>query len=164
MLATQRPRRALMSDDSRVVLGLILLPFIAAVLGFVSFPAFDASGRALGLYQGAPLNNIDAAISVSAGVFLVASVVTICGAPIVWWLKRRGPLTLPRLLVTGAIVANLTLLVMMLWIVSVTELREPFYSRAGALRAIVFTSYIGLGCAAVFWTIVSPTRRPPATS
>lgn len=153
----EQPRRLSSAQEMRLFLGLFVQPFVAAGLAFVAFPVVEHTGRAL--HGRISVDPLDAAASLAAGVAIVAFLVTLCGAvPAVLWLVRRGPLTLKTVLLSGLVLGNAPVLI--------GAVLAGFGSGAfGAIRAIVFGSYLGFGSAFVFWVVTvrgSNRVREPA--
>jgi hypothetical protein len=118
----------------RLFRGLVAQPFVTGAMAFVSFPVFF------------PRDRIDAAVSVAAGVGIVAFFVTLIGVlPTVEWLVTRRYATFAQALVFGVGFANLPVLL--------GALTAGVYGPAGGLRAIAFASLIGVAGAAAFWVI-----------
>jgi len=148
-------------DELRLFVGLAVQPFVAAALAFMLFPVVDYTGRPL--YGGFPADPVDAAISFSFGVGIVALVVTVCGAvPTVLYLLKRGPLSLKTVLVGGVALGNAPFILVVAAVVATQVARGTmspdvvrlFYGLPGVVRAIAISSYIGIGSAAVFWVVV----------
>lgn len=153
-------RRLSSGDELRLFVGLALQPFVAAALGFASFPLVDYTGRPL--YGGFPADPVASAISFSFGVGIVALVVTVCGAlPTVLYLLKRGRLTLKQVLVGGAVLGNAPFIVLVAGILvshvargmMSPDVGQLWYGFRGAIRATAISSYLGVGSAAVFWLV-----------
>jgi hypothetical protein len=147
-------------DELRLFAGLAVQPFVAAALAFMLFPVVDYTGRPL--YGGFPADPVDAAISFSFGVGIVALAVTVCGAvPTVLYLLKRGPLSLKKVLVGGVVLGNAPFILVVTAVFATQVARGTmspdigrlFYGLQGVVRAIAIGSYIGVGSAAVFWLV-----------
>jgi hypothetical protein len=130
--------------EMRVLVGLVVQPFVAFAAASLVFPGPAALGAALG------------------AVFVV-----IVGAlPAIAWLSRRGPITLGKALIAGALLGNLPIVVILLLAALTGNLRD---SGSGSglvglqtVRTAVFGASIGMAGAFVFWLIVR--RAPGATA
>jgi hypothetical protein len=160
-------------ENDRIVVGLILLPLVAALLAFVSFPALYASGRALRLHGGVPTDSLDSAVAFAVWVGAIAAVMTVIGAwPAIWSLKRRGPLTMRRVLVAGALVGNtpFALIVLTVTIVRLvngeplTAVGRHWWGIPGAIRIIAFGTFIGVASATAFWMFVQSRSSARGTA
>lgn len=127
--------------EMRVLVGLVVQPFVAFAAASLVFPAPVALGAA------------------AAAVFVV-----IVGAlPAIAWLSRRGPITPGRALISGALLGNLPIVVILLLAALTGNLRVPeIGSGLGVLRSAAFGAFVGMACAFVFWLIVR--RAPDATA
>ena len=127
--------------EMRVLVGLVVQPFVGLAAASVAFPGPVALGAAV------------------AAVFVV-----IVGAlPAIAWLSRRGPITLGTALISGALLGNLPIVVILLLAALTGNLRVPESGSVIAvlrmLRSAAFGAFVGGACAFVFWLIV---RRAPA--
>ena len=155
------PRSLPPAGEMKVFLGLAVQPVAAALLAFFAFPLLDYTGRAFGLYSGHPIDAVDAAVSVAFGVGIVALVVTVLAAlPCFVWLLHRGRITRRNVLMSGALLGNAPSLLFATLLVirgvdrGTTPREVPMqavYGPLGAVRLLVFGSFIGVSCAAVFW-------------
>lgn len=143
---TQSPRTLSPSENVRLFWGLVVQPLVTSAMAFVSFPLLlDRDGRTLA--GGFSADRIDAAVSVAAGVGIVAFFVTLVGVlPTVLWLVTRRYVTFARALVFGVGFGNLP-------VALGTALTGGVHGPAGALRAIAFASLVGMAGAAAFWVI-----------
>lgn len=129
----------------RVLRGLLVQPFVCAGLAFVAFRVFLLDWGGQTLAGGSPSDVTDAALSVSAGVGLVAAIVSLAALPIAMWVIERRDLTLRQTMSWGIGIGNLP--------------SVPFtafggaYGLAGLVRVIAFSSLLGLAGAACFWLI-----------
>ena len=126
--------------EMRVLVGLVVQPFVAFAAASLVFPGPVALGAALG------------------AVFVV-----IVGAlPAIAWLSRRGPITLAKALVSGALLGNLPMVVILLLSALTGNLRVPEggpgLGGLGPFESAAFGAFVGVSCAFVFWLIV---RRAP---
>jgi hypothetical protein len=129
--------------EMRVLVGLVVQPFVAFAAASLAFPGPAALGAAV------------------AAVFVV-----IVGAlPAIAWLSRRGPITLGKALISGALLGNLPIVVILLLAALTDNLRVPESGGIGVLRmfrSAPFGAFVGMACAFVFWLIVR--RAPDATA
>jgi hypothetical protein len=140
------PRTLSDSDGRRLFGALLLQPFVAAGVAFGAFRTFllDANGRALA--GGYPSDPTDAGLSVAAGVFLVAAVVTFVGVlPTSVWLMKRRNIRLTEALVVGLGFGILT------YTLLAAAAGGRTYGALGVLRGLAFSACIGLVSAAFFW-------------
>src|SRR5262245_46766089 len=126
--------------EMRVLVGLAVQPFVAFAAASVVFPGPVALGAAV------------------AAIFVV-----IAGAlPAIAWLSRRGPITLGKALISGALLGNLPIVVVRLLSALTDHLRVgETGSGVGALvtlRAAGFGAFVGMACAFLFWLIVRPAH------
>ena len=131
----------------RVLGGLVVQPFLAGGLAFVTFPLvlLDQSGRTWA--GGYPSDVTDSALSVALGVGIVAGVVALIGVlPTAVWLMKRRYLTLRATLLFGLGFGNLPYILMAL-------AAGGKYGLSGLLRGVGFSSLLGLSGAALFWFI-----------
>jgi len=141
------PRALESAEEMRVFAGLVVQPFLAAGLAFVSFPVLllDRDGQALA--GGYPSDTIDAALSVAMGTGIVAAVVTLIGVlPTAVWIVKRRHLTLKAALVFGLGFGNLPYVLM-------AAAAGGTHGPSGLLRGLAFASLLGLSGAALFWII-----------
>lgn len=142
-------------EQGRLLAALAVQPFLAAATAFFSFPLLlDRTGRTMA--GGFPSDPTDAAVSIAAGVGIVALLVTVIGVwPTALWLVKRRTLTVRQVLGFGLGFANLP-------IAFGTVLTGGGYGPAGLLRGSVFASVIGVLGAAAFWLIVIRGRESAA--
>jgi hypothetical protein len=142
----------------RVMLGLVVQPFVAALLGFIVSPLVDYTGALL--YGGHPADPFDSAVSIAAGIGFAGVLVTAFGAlPALAWLLKRGPVTRRQTLISGAVLGNVPFILIVGGLAAgrLSQGAMPdlqiAYGPAGALRTIAFGSFIGTASAAVFWCL-----------
>jgi hypothetical protein len=138
--------------DARLLLGMAVQPIVAGLLGFVTFPMFEATNTALNL--GRASDPLDAAVSLSLGLAIAASAITLFVAfPIIAWRLNRGPVALQETLITGAAVGNVPLLV----IAGLATITDNVASNSAGslvlLRGIIAGSFFGIAGAAAFWVV-----------
>jgi len=132
------------TDERRVFFGLLIQPPFAAALTFLAFPLIDATGRPL--YGGSTPAPADAALSVALGVGLVATLLTVlCVFPTVVWVMKRTTVTLGRAALIGAMFGNIP--------VVIGSALAGNYGLAGAVRASVFGTLLGVSGATLFWAL-----------
>src|SRR4051812_4660551 len=101
--------------EMRVLVGLAVQPFVAFAAASVAFPGPVALGAAV------------------AAVF----VMLVGALPAIAWLSRRGPITLSKALISGALPGNLPIVVVLLLAALTGNLRVPESgSGLGALRML----------------------------
>jgi hypothetical protein len=133
------------TDERRLFLGLLVQPPFAAALTYVAFPLIDATGRPL--YGGSTPDTADAAIAVALGVGVVAAVITVlCVLPTVVWVMKRTTVTFGRAALFGAAFGNIP--------VVVASALAGNYGPAGAVRASVIGTVLGVSGATLFWVLV----------
>jgi len=129
------------------------------LIGLATYDGFWHAGL---LPQGAPIDSLDTAGSVGAGVGILATVITCIGViPGVVWLKARGTPSLSRFLALGAVLGNVPFAIIIIGIVVVHVASGTLspdigqywegWSGAGVRTAMGLTC--GIGSAAVFWVI-----------
>jgi hypothetical protein len=101
-MSRAQPRTLSGSEETRIFLGLMVQPFIAAGLAFVSSPLMEWSGRAI--YGGIDVDPVHLAITQAFGAGVAAFFVSILAAlPSAVFVLERHELTLRRaLLCRGA--------------------------------------------------------------
>jgi hypothetical protein len=135
------------AEEMRVLGGLVVQPFVAAGLAFVTFPLLLLDREGQTLAGGFPADVTDAALSVAMGVGIVAGLVVLVGVlPVAVWLMKRRDLTLKKTLMFGLGFGNLPYVLLGVAV-------GGTYGVAGLLRGVMFSSLIGLVGAAVFWLI-----------
>jgi hypothetical protein len=142
---TPQPRTLSVSEEMRIFLGLLVQPFVAAGLTFVTHPLIDRSGRAI-YGGGIDPDPMRSGIALALYVGIAAFFVTIAAAfPAAVWVLKRYPLTLWRTLLWGVLLGN---------ILSVLgTMVAGSYGLAGLVRVVLFASFLGLGGATAFWAI-----------
>ncbi len=133
-------------EQRKLFAGLAVQPFLAAAVSFFLFPLLllDRTGHTLA--GGAPTNQADAALSVAAGVGIVALLVTAIGVfPTALWMMTRRPVSVAQALLVGLGFANLPMVLGTVFAGS--------YGVEAALRGFAFASLIGLAGATAFWLI-----------
>jgi hypothetical protein len=138
-----------------------LAPLVAGAVTFLIFIG-QWYGR-LGFFPGSPYSNpIEAAISVAAGVTVIAFMSTVTVAlPLLVWRATRGPLSLLSVLSIGAIVGQVPFIVivasiMVVQVVNGTlswSVSDLWYGWYGTLRAFVLGLLIGPSTAMTFWLV-----------
>ncbi len=141
-------------------IGFLVQPIVAAAYGFLTFPILDATGRMLeGGYTPEP---IQAAVAFGLGTGFAAVFVIVFGAlPLFAWLRRRGPITMTKTLVSGASLGNLPTLVIIVWAALRPILFDlpprthttTHWTLLGLLRLPLFGTGAGLTGSAVIWWI-----------
>ena len=154
----------------RVLVGLVMQPLVAAAAAFLLFPALEYTGRALeNLDRPAGLHysrSSGGAISVAFGAALAAVFVVVFGAlPAIGWVTRRRPITLAASLIAGAVLGNLpgVVILFLTWLNDAWARDAGRSGVLGLLRAVAFSSLVGMACGAAFWWIVRDPRAgdPP---
>jgi hypothetical protein len=154
-------------DEVRLVGGFFLMPIVAGIVGVALFPAILLTGdwlRSTGTFTAPPARYAppSAAIGFGLGVAMIAVVVTAFGAiPAVSQLKKAGTLSLRRLVVTGAVLGNVPLVLIVLVSTAVQfskgttleEMGQMWYGVLGLVRLTVVGTIVGTISSAVFWLV-----------
>ena len=145
----------------RLWLALALVPFANVPLGAAAFYVLVWSGGwSDGLHN--PLVN-----SLLWGVLVafIAFLITLVGAiPAVFWMRRRGPITLRRTLTAGVLLGNAPLAFGVCWVLILTlthlaagTLSEHLSPMAdlviGIFKVTIFGSVLGLASAWLVWMV-----------
>jgi len=142
-----QPSRTLNSiDETRVFGGVLVQPFLAAGVAFVTFPIFLLRSDGQALAGGYPSSATDAALSVAVGVGIVTGVVALIVWPTALWLMRRRNLTCVE---TFALGLGFGVIPYALMALAAGGTHGP----AGLMRGLAFASVLGLSGAAMFWVI-----------
>ena len=152
------PQTLTPGQESRLLHGLVVQPFVAAALAFALFPLVDYTGR-LVYGGGRPADPIETAMGFGVMTGVVASFVTgFVAYPTLHWLLKRGPLTLAQTLIGGVVLGNVpgALIVLLLAARHLSRevtptLENTTYGAVGAIRIVMLGSILGLVCALVFW-------------
>ena len=153
MVHGQRPRAEL-----RLLAGCAVAPPCAALIALAAADALWYSGLLSG---GVPINTIDAAVAVGLAVGILAVVMTVFAVPLVMWLNGRGPLSLRKILVVGAVLGNVPFAFIVGGVVLAHPLTDTlsgsvgqfWYGVPGAAGRIAIGLAAGMGSAAVFWGV-----------
>jgi hypothetical protein len=148
------------AQESRLLRGLIVQPFLAAALGFALFPLVDYTGR-LVYGAGRTVDPIETAVSFGVMAGVAASFVTGLGAyPTLRWLLTRGPLTRAHALIGGAVLGNVPGVLIVLLLAArhlsrgvAPTMDNTMYGAAGAVRIVLLGTCVGLVCALFFWQL-----------
>src|SRR5262245_56061758 len=159
---TREVRTLSPSEEMRLAAGVLAQPFVAAIVAFLIFPAFllDRSGHYL---SGRIPDTFVAARSAAFGAGLLAIVLTLLVAlPAAVWLTKRKRVSLSQALLYGLGIGNLPMIL--------GTIVLGAYGIEGFVRGVLFSSVLGMACAAMFWVIalrgqqvetgVSPAQRP----
>jgi hypothetical protein len=144
--------------EMRVLVGLVVQPFVAFAAAFVAFPAMAYAQGLFDPDRGSYAGSFDGAGPVALGAALAAVFVVIVGAvPAIAWLSRRGPLTLGKALISGALLGSLPAVVILLLAALTGNLRiaenRPAFDLPRMLPTIGFGAFVGMACALVFWAV-----------
>ena len=143
----------------RILAGLIIVPPTTVLIALATYERFWHAGL---LPHGAPIHSLDDAVSLGAGVGILATVMTCVGViPGVVWLKTQGTLSLTRLLMLGAVLGNVPFAVILIGIVVVhmasgtlsTDIGQYWDGWSGAGVRTALGLICGIGSAAVFWVV-----------
>lgn len=153
-----QPQTLTPAEENRLLLGLVVQPFVAAALAFALFPLVEYTGR-LVYGGGRTVDPVEAATGFAIMAGVVASFVAgVVAYPSILWLLKRGPLTRAQTMVGGVVLGNVpgALIVLVLATRHLSRgvtpnLENVAYGGGGALRIVVLGSVLGLVCAAVFW-------------
>jgi hypothetical protein len=145
----------------RVLTAFAILPILQALVAFLAFPLVWRLGDH-GALQ--PVDWDEAARKFAIVTGLLGMFVTVAGAvPVVYWLMRRGRVSLAQLLLAGLILGNVPFalyLVVLILPATLSHLVMGTLSQhlvpvsallAGAVRAILIGSIFGVISAAAFW-------------
>jgi hypothetical protein len=158
---------------SRLFTALAVLPLFDACLGYLAFPLWWALRNAPGDFSEPTPAFAFAAINGVTGLFVTVTAVL----PAVFWLQKRGPLTLQRLTLAGALLGNLPFAVVAAATVAIAfghlvggtlsdHLSPAPDLLGGALRVILLGTFMGAASGAMFWALAvfggrEVRRRPP---
>ena len=158
----------------RLLVSFAMLPVFDALLGYLAFPLVFRLGD-----QGTALLVDERQAARAFGLFagMLGLLVTVAGAiPVVFWLMRRGRLSLAQLLIAGLILGNAPFAVYLAVSIAaavthvlmgtISEHLAPVSALiAGGLRVITIGSAFGTASAALFWlTGVSGLSNSQLTS
>jgi hypothetical protein len=139
---------------------LAVLPLLDALVAFVAFPVLWCCGGRAGLQL---MDPAEAARTFAVLSGVLGVLVTLCGAlPVVWWLMKRGPLTLEQLLIAGLALGNAPFAAYLCFLApfaimhvmagTMSEHLLPASELlATAVRSIGIGSFMGSLSAVVFW-------------
>jgi hypothetical protein len=156
-------------EEMRVLVGLAAQPLVTAAAAFLLFPVLDYNTRALGLARGR-YDAMAAAVSVAFGAAFAAVFVTpLVALPCIAWARRRGPLTLGKSLVGGALLGNVPAAAIVVLASINGGWAQPssdwtiVHAVVRALLVVAFGAGVGVAGALAFWAIVrEPQRGSPA--
>ena len=156
----KEPQPLTPAQESRLLRGLLVQPFVAAALAFALFPLVDYTGR-LVYDVGRTVDPIETALGFGLMAGVVASFVTgFVAYPSLQWLLKRGPLTRAQTMVGGVVIGNTPGAVIVLLLAArhlsrevAPTLENTTYGAAGAVRIVMLGSVLGLACALVFWLL-----------
>jgi hypothetical protein len=132
-----------LSEEKRILLGLLVQPFLAAALTFASYPLLDRSDRAI--HGGIDPDPLRSAIGLAIYVSTAAFFMTVLAAfPAAVWVLKRYELTFGRALLWGP-----------------PSGQHPERAGhdghgsglSGLVRVVLFGSFLGMAGAAAFWGI-----------
>jgi hypothetical protein len=149
----------------RLLAALVVLPIFDACLGYAIGstiwrpPGYSASGNA----------NMGIALAGIAGFWGLLVTITAV-LPVVFWLAKRGPLTLERLVLTGAALGNLPLAVVAAFTVAFAlghlaagtlseHLSPPLELLVATFRILLLGSFMGAASGALFWLVALSGRQ-----
>src|SRR5512134_1676807 len=100
------PQTLTPAQESRLLRGLVVQPFVAAALAFALFPLIDYTGR-LVYGGGRTIDPVETAVGFGVMTGVVASFVTgFVAYPSLQWLLKRGPLTRAQTVIGGVVLGN----------------------------------------------------------
>jgi len=143
-----------------MLVGFALIPPTAVLFTLVTY---DLMFQTRLLPQGAPMDSLDSAESLAAGVGILAVVMTLLGAvPGVISLIHRRSLSLARLLILGAALGNVPFALIVLGVIALHAVRGTlsadiaryWYGLSGAAVRVAMGLITGTGSAAAFWFII----------
>ena len=154
-----RPSRQTRIGALRTLVGFALMPPSAAIIAVPLYAVMYAAGL---LPQGAPIDSLDSALGLGAGVAFLAVVITVfCAIPAVNWLDEHRLLSLQRLLALGAVLGNLPFILIVVVIVAVQMARgnlsadvgQYWYGLGGAVVRVGIGTIVGVGSALILWLV-----------
>ena len=139
-------------QEMRVLVGVVVQPFVAGALAFAAFPLLFVGQDGQTLAGGYAPDATGAALSVALGAGLVAGLVALVAVlPTAFWvMKRRSP-SLAETLMFGIGFGILPYVLLAI-------AAGGTYGVTGLLRGVAFSSLLGLAGAAVFWAIAIRPR------
>jgi hypothetical protein len=147
--------------ELRMMAGFVAVPPTAGILVSASCAMLWKAGVDL-FPGGIPADVAATAASLGIAAAFAAFFVVIFGAlPIVGWVSRRGPLTLRRVLLVSAALANAPFILIVIGAVISRvisgypsgELSALWHQWTGAARTIGFALLAGVGSGVVFWFV-----------
>jgi hypothetical protein len=141
------PRKLSPPDEMRMLVGVVVQPFLVGGIAFVLFPVFGLSGGAVDV--------TDAARAFAIGAGVVALFVTVVGAlPAAVWLTKRRHVSFSEALLCGLAFGLFTIV-----------LPRILFGRSGGgdagnfVRIVALSSLLGATGAGVFWAIAIRRRH-----
>jgi hypothetical protein len=147
------------ADAPRVMLGLALQPFVAALTGF----ALVLARGALGAYgDGYSPDRVGAAAGAGVFVGIAAVFLTVFGAyPALRWMLTRGAVTRTHAVAAGALLGcvpgAMFVAASTLAAVRGGAALDPMPLLAGTRVSLLIGSTVGVVCASVFWLLAGRT-------
>jgi hypothetical protein len=128
-------------EEMRVFVAFLVQPLVAALCGFLAFLVILDDGQSCAPSNTALSGSMWAARAFGFAAGLVGFFVTPLAALALFvWLRRRGPITLTKTLVSGAALGNVVPLAAVL-------------GSSVTFSAVVVGTAVGVTCAATFWWI-----------
>jgi hypothetical protein len=134
------------------------MPPVAALFAFAAYSILWSFDPAISGIR--PHDTVSGAIGMGLGAGIIAVIVVVfCAIPAFAWLISRGPLSLTRVLLAGAVLGNLPFALGMF----LARASQPanaistggFYGPDGIIRATFVGLFVGTASAAVFWLVAS---------
>jgi len=149
--------------EMRVLVGLVIQPFVAFAAGSVAFPAMAYVRGVLDPDRGPYAVTYGGAGAAALGAAMAAPFVVIFGAlPAIAWLSRRGSLTPGKVLISGALLGTMPIVVLLL-LAALNGNLQASESGSGLgvqeVTTAAFGAFVGMICALVFWVFA---RDEPA--
>jgi hypothetical protein len=141
----------------RMLAGFALVPPMAVLITLGTYELMWHAGL---VPFGAPIHSLDSAGSLSAGVTILAVLMTVFGAvPAVIWLNGRR--SLGRLLILGAALGSVPFALIVLGVVTVhamngtlsADVGRYWHGLSGAAVRVTMGLISGMGSAAAFWFV-----------
>ena len=137
-------------QNLRLLLGFLAQPLVAALCGFVAFLVLLDDGQAFAPSDSTVSGSIWAARAFAIATGFVAFFVTpLAALPLFVWMRSRGPVTLKKTLISGALLGNLLPVAMVL----LSAVGGPGTRPGIPIGAVMVGTAVGVTCAGTFWWI-----------
>ena len=139
--------------EMRMLKGYVMLPPMCGVLAYLTVRGELALG--VWFHNGQPSEQVAVMLAFAVTIF-AAPIATIAGAvPGVAWLIRRGRLTLPNLLLSGALFGNVPIAILMV-LVLLEKIRNGTLGSVEPLQLlapVLLGAWFGAWAALFFWFV-----------